>query len=392
MGSTIIEQDFPYDILHRGKSDEQRHNKRIDKAVRKQLKDIISQQDIITSEGNKKVKVRLKYLDQYRFIHNKDRYDDVGRDEFDELKDGEVIDKPEPGSGRPMKPGDEGGDEIYETEYTIDELTDMMIEELELPDLDESKKSEIISEILEWTDRRKHTGIHSLLDRKQTLKANILRRAKMKGSGPLPIINDDLRFRTWNITEEKHSNAVIFLMMDRSGSMWEEKIYSCKALYFWIVQFLRRRYNKVEIKFIAHDYDAHELTEKEFFTISDSGGTRVSSAYKLCSEMIEHNYPSSIWNIYCFHASDGDSWGDEERYCIELVRKIIELGSTMFAYTEIDINSWRDGKSSLLEHFEKEMLDNDRVLVSTITETADIMDTLRVFLKHSLRHRIESEA
>ena len=389
MGNTIIEQDFPYDILHRGKADEQRHNKRIDKAVRKQLKDIISQQDIITSEGNKKVKVRLKYLDQYRFIHNRDRHDNVGRDEFDELKDGEIIDRPESGSGRPVRPGDEAGDEIYETEYTIEELTDMMVEELELPDLDESKKNEIVSEILEWTDRRKQTGIHSLLDRKQTIKSNILRRAKLKKSKPLPIINDDLRFRTWNITEEKHSNAVIFLMMDRSGSMWEGKIYSVKALYFWIVQFLRRRYDKVEIKFIAHDYNARELTEKEFFTISDSGGTRVSSAYKLCAEMIEHNYPSSIWNIYCFHASDGDSWSDED-YCIELVRKIIDLGSIMFAYTEIDIDKWRDGKSTLLEHFEKEMLDNDRILVSTIVEISDILDTLKTFLKHSLRHRMES--
>ena len=81
MSSSIIDQDFPYDIIHRGSKDAHRHNKRIDDAVRKQLKDIITQQDIITSEGNKKIKVRLKYLDQFRFIHNRNKVDVIGRDE-----------------------------------------------------------------------------------------------------------------------------------------------------------------------------------------------------------------------------------------------------------------------------------------------------------------------
>ena len=123
MGSTIIDNDFPHDIVHRGQRDANRHNKRVDEAVRKQLKDVISQQDIITSEGNKKVKVRLKYLDQYRFRHNPDRMDEVGRDEFDDLDDGEIIYEPGEGVGRPAKAGDEAGEELYETEYTLEELT-----------------------------------------------------------------------------------------------------------------------------------------------------------------------------------------------------------------------------------------------------------------------------
>ena len=259
MGSTIIEQDFPYDILHRGQRDESRHNKRVDEAARKQLKDIISQQDIITSEGNKKVKIRLKYLDQYRFVHNQDRIDVVGRDQFDEIDDGEILHKPTQGGGGDLRKAGQGsGDEIYEAEYTIDELTDMMTEELERPDLDETKKNEIVSEIIEWEDLRKRSGIRSLIDKRRTLLANIKRRAKLKKTKPIPLDNDDLRFRTWSIREEKHSNAVIFLMMDRSASMWEDKIYATKALYFWIVQFLRRKYDRVEIKFIAHDYHARE--------------------------------------------------------------------------------------------------------------------------------------
>ncbi len=386
--STIIEQDFPHDIVRRGSRDEARHNKRVHEAVRKQLKDLISQQDIITNEGNKKVKVRLKYLDQYRFIFNRDRNDHVGRDEYDELEEGELISRPQEGDGGP-KAGDAEGEELYEAEYTIDELTEMMMEELELPDLDESKRNEIVSEVIEYTDRRKKQGVFSLIDKKKTILANIQR--KMQAGGEeVPIIADDLRFKTWDITEEKHSNAVIFLMMDRSGSMWEDKIYAVKALYFWVVQFLRMRYDRVEIKFISHDYFAKELTEKEFFTISDSGGTRVSAAYELCRDMIKHNYPSSIWNIYVFHASDGDTWGDESD-CMNLVKEMLtELGSSLFAYTEINIDDYRDDDSSLLIHFKELMEDQEGVLVSIIKEMSDILPSLKTFLRHSVRTEFQT--
>lgn len=385
MGSTIIEQDFPHDIIHRGQRDAIRHNKRINDAVKKQLKDVISQQDIITSEGNKKVKIRLKYLDQYRFRHNPDRSDEIGRDEFDDLADHEIIYKPEDGSGGiPRNASDAAGEELYETEYTIEELTDMMMSELELPDLDDTKKTEITSDVLEYTDRRKRVGIAGCLDKKQTILAYIKRKAQMKLTGKTLVISqDDMRYKTWETATEKHSNAVVFLMMDRSGSMWESKIYAVKALYFWIVQFLRRRYDKVEIKFIAHDYFAKELSEKDFFKIADSGGTRVSSAYELCRDMIKHNYPSSIWNIYCFHASDGDSWSDE-LYCVELVGDILGLGANLFAYAEIDLDDYREGNSELYTLFKRASKEKHRrLMVSVIEKVEDVMDTLQKFLKHS---------
>jgi len=386
MGSTIVDQDFPYDIIYRGKRDERKHAKKISDAVKKQLKDIISHQDIITTEKNKKVKVRLKYLDQFKFRFNKDHIDQIGRDEFDDLEEGEILSRPksEGGQGRPVFASDDEGEDIYEAEFTLEELTDMMMEELELPDLDETKKSEIVSDVIEWTDRRKGSGIHALIDKKATIKANILRGAKISEDDS--IINDDLRFRTWNTVTERYSNAVVFLMMDRSGSMWQDKIYAVKALYFWIIQFLQLKYDKVEIKFIAHDYYAKELKEKEFFSISDSGGTRVSAAYEMCRDMIKHNYPEDMWNIYCFHASDGDSWNDEAE-CMDMVHDMLNLGATMFAYTEINIDDYRGGKSRLLEMFEKDMIKEDRVLTSTVSDVSEIFNTLKIFLKQSVRAR-----
>lgn len=382
MDSVIVDSDFPYDIVRRGSRDARRHNKRVEEAARRQLKEIITSQDIITSSGNKKVKVRLKNLDSYRFRHYPDRVDVVGRDEYGELDDGEVISKPQPGSvgGRPKQAGNEPGEEMYEIEFTIDDLTKMMVDHLKLPDLDDSIKSEIVSEIIEWTDRRKGSGIQSLIDKKATLLANIQRKAKL-GKNPndrLPIINDDLRYRTWNVTNEKHSNAVIFLMMDRSASMWEDKIYATKAFYFWVVQFLKLKYDRVEVKFISHDTSAREMTEKEFFTISDAGGTMVSSAYEMCREMIEHNYSASKWNIYCFHASDGDTWGDEKA-CQQAVKDILSLGSKMFGYVEVGGDYNTMGVSGLWGALRIVSEDNARVRMTSIAELEDVMKAVEFF-------------
>lgn len=386
--SNIIEQDFPYELLNRGHRDAARHNKKVDDAARKQLKDIISQQDIITSAGNKKVKVKLKYLDEYTFRHNKDYFENIGRDQFNELDEGELLHKPQKGGsggGGGGKGGQEEGDIVYEAEFTIDQLTDMMFEELQLPDLDERKKNEITTDVIEYTDIQKRVGVMSRLDKKKTIFANIKRRAALgKDNEEIePINEEDLRFRTWNVAQEKHSNAVVFLMLDRSGSMSEEKLYAVKALYFWIVQFLKRKYENVEIKFIAHDMVARELNEKEFFSYSSSGGTKISAAYELCRDMIKNNYPTDIWNVYAFHSSDGDSSGDEN-YCVTLIKEILALGAILFAYTEVYFDEWKINESQLLT-----MLKNGSKIkglaVSEIAEMSDILSVLRVFLQKSSR-------
>lgn len=381
MGSTIIEQDFPYDILRRGQRDASRHNKRVKDAAKKQIREIVSQQDIISADKNKKVKVNLKHLDQYRFIHNRDRLDNVGRDEFDDLEPGEIIYQPTEGQGG-SSAGDEDGLERFEAEFTIEEITNMLMEDLKLPNFEDKQHTEIVSDILEYTDIKKTSGIFACLDKKKTILANLIRKTKMKlpKNEKIPIINDDLRFRTWNITKEKHSNAVVFLMLDRSGSMETEKIYAVKALYFWIVQFLKQRYSRVEIKFIAHDTKAYEMNEKDFFSVSYDGGTKISSAYKLCREIIKYNYPSDKWNIYCFHSSDGDSFGNDAVESAAIVKEIIDFGASLFAYAEIQINSMNDSDSDLFFEMQQMELEGLPTLCSIIYELGDIYHTLKHFL------------
>ena len=97
--------------------------------------------------------------------------------------------------------------------------------------------------------------------------------------------------------------------------------------------------------------------------------------------MITHNYPSSIWNIYCFHASDGDSWSDEEE-CVDLVRQILQLGANLFAYAEIDMDNYREGESELFKRLKgAAKRKTKRLLVSLLKKTEDILDTLKTFLK-----------
>jgi len=259
-----------------------------------------------------------------------------------------------------------------------------MFEELELPDIDETIKNEIKSDVLEYTDRRRRNGVEALLDKKQTILAMLKRKRTSNKKNTL--IPDDLRYRTWNVATEKHSNAVVFLMLDKSGSMAEDKIYTVKALYFWIVQFLRRRYDKVDIRFIAHDYEARELSEKEFFTISYSGGTKISSAYELCKNLIKHNYPTSLWNVYCFHSSDGDSYDDED-LCMQLIGELFSSGIKLFAYTEI---AFDDNARSELFHRIKKSRRHRRLLHSVISRREDIIDTLKKFLHHSLNVPMQS--
>lgn len=384
MGTVIVEQDFPFDILRRGERDSNRHNKRVRAATREQLKNIISQNDIITGEKNKKVKVKLKGLEQYRFSRYRDFRDYIGRDQFDELEDGEILQRPQMGDGDPNQAGEDPGEETYEVEYSLEELTKIMMEELNLPDLDEMLKNELTSESIEFNDRIKEHGIEACLDKRKTLLANIFRKKQLgiPKNETLPIQKVDKRFKTYEIKTEKHSNAVIFLMMDRSGSMASEKIYAVKALYFWLTQFIRKKYDKVEIRFISHDTDAKEMKEKEFFTINYSGGTKMSSAYILCKEMIEKNYSPQLWNIYVFHATDGDTFGDES-LCMSLINDLLNMGIKLFSYNEVNIGEYIQGKSTIFKRLDALSAMDRRVVAYFISALDEVYKALKTILEQA---------
>jgi uncharacterized sporulation protein YeaH/YhbH (DUF444 family) len=154
--------------------------------------------------------------------------------------------------------------------------------------------------------------------------------------------------------------------------------YITRAFYFWMVRFLRTKYASVQIVFITHHTEAKEVDEPTFFNLGESGGTRVSSAYQLCSEIIDQRYPADRWNIYPFHFSDGDNWGDEDNSrCVKLVRQILER-CNLFGYGEIKEEVYsRWSTSSLMSALSE--IKNPEFVGITIKSKEDVYPALKKF-------------
>src|SRR5207247_10957337 len=132
-------------------------------------------------------------------------------------------------------------------------------------------------------------------------------------------IREDKQYRSWKEVQQPQSVAVILYMMDVSGSMTDEQKEIVRIEAFWIDTWIKAHYKGVETAYIIHDAAAHEVDEYTFYHTRESGGTKISSAYELAEKLIRTKYPPDQWNIYAFHFSDGDNWGDDIPHCIELL-------------------------------------------------------------------------
>ncbi len=360
--------------LHRkGPIDQARHHEKVKEAIKENLPEIIAEESIITSDGKRLVKVPIRTLEEYRFRFNPNQGKRVGQGDGDS-KVGDVIGRARgggKGGGAGGQPGDQPGVDYYEAEVTVDDLAELIFEDLGLPNLKPKSTQEIPTEEVRFTEVRKK-GPMANLDRRRTIMENLKRNAR-RGMPVLGnITNDDLRFKVWEQEMRPSSSAVVIAMRDASGSMGEFKKYITRSLFFWMTRFLRTKYQDVEIVFITHHSDAQEVDEEAFFKMGESGGTRVSSAYRLALEIIQERYDPERWNIYPFHFSDGDNWSDNDnKLCVELVGKLLEV-SNLFGYGEI-----RDGgyTSSLMSAFSA--IKDPKFVIVTITEKRDVYPALQ---------------
>lgn len=369
---TISQEDWS---LHRkGHEDQMRHKEKVQEAIRKNLPDLISEENIILSNGKKVIKIPIRSLDEYKIRYNYDKNKHVGQGDGDSQV-GDVIARDgagQPGAGKGQGAGDQPGEDYYEAEVSLAELEEALFRELELPNLQRKNDHELIVEDIEFNDIRK-TGLMGNIDKKKTLMSAFKRNALSGNPSFHPIYPEDLKFKTWNEKVRYESKAVVLAMMDTSGSMgiWEK--YMARSFFFWMTRFLRTKYEKVEIEFIAHHTEAKVVTEEEFFSKGESGGTICSSAYRKALELINQKYSPSQYNIYPFHFSDGDNLTSDNARCVKLVNELMDL-SNMFCYGEV--NQY-NRHSTLMSAYKN--IKDERFRYYVLRQKADVFHAMKTF-------------
>lgn len=364
--------------LHRkGYQDQQRHMDKVKEAIKNNLPDLISEESIVMSNGRDVIKIPIRSLDEYKIRYNYDKSKHVGQGQGDSQV-GDVVAR-EPGQGKRApgqgkEAGDKAGKDYYEAEVSLEEVQNVLFKELELPNLQEKEMADITTEKIEFNDIRKK-GLMGNIDKKRTILTAIKRNA-MKGKAEIaPIHNDDLRFKTWDEVVKPESRAVVLAMMDTSGSMGNFEKYCARSFFFWMTRFLRSKYETVEIEFIAHHTEAKVVTEEEFFTKGESGGTICSSAYVKALDLIKEKYNPIRYNIYPVHFSDGENMSMDNEKCMKLVQELMDI-SSMFGYGEVNQHS---RYSTLMNTYKK--IDNPKFKHYILKQKSDVYEALKSFFQ-----------
>lgn len=334
----------------RSAGDRARHRQKVRDAIRENIADVIADEAIIGQSGDRIVKVPIRGIREYRFVYG-DNSGGVGTGKGDSQA-GDPVPGGGPGKGEGTG-GDAEGTDYYETEITLDDLVQIMFEDLELPDLERKKLRQLPSERDFQRKGFRRSGIRVHLDKKRTALARVRRQVASAHLGDprrFPYHREDMIYRRLKQDVRPQSNAVVLCLMDTSGSMDTVKKYLARSFFFLLYQFVRSRYQNVELVFIAHHARAMEVTEDEFFHKGESGGTVISSAYLKALEVVQERYSPGVWNVYAFHCSDGDNFpADNERS----VRAAQDLAGVcnLFGYGEIKPAGKRSFESSMLEVF-----------------------------------------
>jgi uncharacterized sporulation protein YeaH/YhbH (DUF444 family) len=356
-----------------------RARSQIREAVQKSLKDA----HVADIGKERKIRISTKGTKEPRF-----RLDPRSGGEHDfvlpgnkEFMPGDEIKKPRSGEdgGRGKQAADSGeGEDDFEFTMTQDEILDIFFEDLELPNLVRTTLKETPSKV--WRRAGITTsGSPTQINLLRTMRNAFGRRLALKRPRPQDMLalddrlqalelenpqSDETRARIAALEEEiakansrrkwiayvdpldvrfnafseqpvPTSQAVMFCLMDVSGSMGEREKDLAKRFYMLLHLFLRRRYKRVDIVFIRHTHDAQEVDEQEFFYSRQSGGTIVSTALDKMLEIQRERYATDDWNIYAAQASDGYTQSGDARHCVEMLNADIMPLCQYYAYIEI---------------------------------------------------------
>jgi len=358
--------------------DRRRFKQIVQGRIRGNLRKYITHGEMIGRRGRDLVSIPVPQLDVPRFKFGKNGSGGVGQGEG---KEGDAVGKPGEGPGGAGGAGGEpGGGHLLEVEVSLDELAEMLGDELELPRIQPKGAANISADKAKYNSIRQ-AGPESLRHFRRTyLRA--LRRQISTGTyerdDPTVIpIKADKQYRSWNEVPAPQVNAAVIYMMDVSGSMTDDQKEIVRTEAFWIDAWLASQYDGIEKCYVIHDAAAKQVDEHTFYHTRESGGTRISSAYKVAAEIIQRKFHPSEWNLYCFQFSDGDNWGDDNRQAFELLNQTLLPAVNLFCYGQVESPY---GSGDFIDALEKEFGEREELVLSEIADKDGIYESIKMFL------------
>jgi uncharacterized sporulation protein YeaH/YhbH (DUF444 family) len=368
-------------MIYSMKRDHSRFRQIVKGKIKEDLKKYITHGEMIARRGKDQVTIPIPQIDIPRFKFGSNQ-GGVGQGEGNP---GDPIDGQSGENGDESGEGQAGqkpGEHELEVSLSLQELAEILGEELSLPKIEPRGHKTLKSKVDKYTSIATQ-GPNSLRHFKRTFRETLRRQIAMGIYNPdKPVIvpiKSDMRYRSWK-SDVRHENAaVIIYMMDVSGSMGDEQKEIVRTEAFWIDTWLRSQYKGIETRYIIHDAIAREVDEDTFFKTRESGGTLISSAYRLCDQIIKTDYPPSEWNIYPFHFSDGDNWSSEDtKVCMDLLTRELLPKVNQFCYGQVE-SRYGSGQfyKDLKEFFGEQ---NDLVTLSKIENKEAILQSIKEFL------------
>lgn len=370
---------------HKSAVNRERFLRRYREHIKKAVSDAVQKRSITDIERGESVSIPTRDISEPVFRHGQGGRREIVSPGNKEFTTGDRLPRPKGAGGGGSGPGEasnqgEGVDDFV-FEISQEEFLDFMFEDLELPNL--------VKKQLKDTSSYKYVragftnkGVPAKINIVRSLRGAYARRLALTGKtrerikqlerhlkelqeAPdvrdpafsnddliqdvqdeikklkdrikrIPWIDDfDLKFNQHIRQPVPATSAVMFCIMDVSGSMSQQHKDIAKRFFILLYLFLKRNYQKIDVVFIRHHTSAKEVDEEEFFYSRETGGTIVSSALKMMQDIIAARYPAASWNIYAAQASDGDNWNDDSPLCTKILREGILPYVQYFSYIEI---------------------------------------------------------
>jgi uncharacterized sporulation protein YeaH/YhbH (DUF444 family) len=404
----------------------QRFLRRYKNQIKKSVSDAIDKRGVTDINSGENIVIPKKDLSEPVFHRGSGGIHDRVHPGNDQFITGDRIPKPPnkqgQGSGKGEASNTGEGDDEFTFSISKEEYLNLLFEDLELPNLEKNQ----LDKLIEYKTVRSGfsaEGSASNIDIVKSLQGSIARRIAMTSSkrkllkkyqealavlqqdkydhiseelelikliqvleakiAKVPFIDTfDLRFRNFAKQAVPTSKAVMFCLMDVSGSMDQATKEMAKRFYILLYLFLSRTYKNIDVVYIRHHTQAKEVDEHEFFYSQETGGTIASSALELMDDIITQRYNDNQWNIYGAQASDGDNWADDSPHCKSLLINKILPKTRYFSYIEIT----QRAHQTLWQQYQQVMETHTNFAIQHIKEVTDIYPVFRKLFKKNTKN------